>query len=748
MTHGRNDRSVNGRIGRALGLLAAASLTLGIAQQATAQSSTERVSVDEWSRLVWMNAEAGKSEVVFKLLEALPRNHASTAVTSLRDAVDLRERHIQDREATRVTRMEELRAELAERLDKKEYDKALNSAVELQDLSGDKQAFLRDPQIMDLVARAEDAARRAEASNEWLRAQSLYFRLSLLFENTKRYDVELKRLSQRLTYLRLYAPKTLHEMRDAERVRDGKDKLPPFNAIGEDWKERLKGIDRGMVLRAMMRADQANVDGVGLGEMIIGGLRAVENLATTGALTQTFPSLADMKARESFLSQLSAEARRYDNRANAGQFELRRAISTLLQANSTTVNLPEEAILQAFGDGAMLALDEFSSIIWPFDMNQFMRSTQGSFQGVGIQIQLDEAGNLKVVTPIEGTPAQRAGIKRGDIIRRIDKDSTLGVTLLQAVDRITGPAGTKVTLGVEREGVEDMIEVTLTRAQIPIYTVKGWERNGPSETDWNWFIDDQSGVGYIRLTQFTENTSRDFDNAIRAMQARGLKGLILDMRFNPGGLLSQAVAIANRFVDDGVIVSQHDARGFQTDRQVARRGLATLNRIPVAVLVNEGSASASEIVAGVLQDYAKSGRISAILVGATTYGKGSVQNVYDLADGVAALKLTTQYYKLPGGRLIHRRPGADGWGVAPDIEVKMLPKQVGNALELRQDADIVEFDGRGKPVLSDNRPDPKRLLSEGIDPQLETALLLLKSRILGQTEAQALLDAPIAPRGG
>lgn len=138
MTHGRNDRSVNGRIGRALGLLAAASLTLGIAQRATAQSSTERVSVDEWSRLVWMNAEAGKSEVVFKLLEALPRNHASTAVTSLRDAVDLRERHIQDREATRVTRMEELRAELAERLDKKEYDKALNSAVELQDLSGDK----------------------------------------------------------------------------------------------------------------------------------------------------------------------------------------------------------------------------------------------------------------------------------------------------------------------------------------------------------------------------------------------------------------------------------------------------------------------------------------------------------------------------------------------------------------------------------------------------------------------------------
>lgn len=745
MMHGRNERSVRTTLlRRTLGVVASVALATG----ALAAPPTERVSVDEWSRLVWMNAEAGRTEVVFKLLEALPKDHASVAVSSLRDAVDLRERHIQDREASRVARMGELRTELAERLGNAEYDKALNSAVELQDLSGDKQAFLRDPQIMDLVARAEDAARRAEANNDWLRAQSLYFRLSLLFENTKRYDTELKRLSQRLTYLRLYAPKTLHDMRDAERIRDGKDPLPPFNSIGEDWRERLKGIDRTMVVRALTRADQANVDGVGLGEMIVGGLRAVENLVTTGALAQTFPSLADARTREAFLAQVGAEATRFDARANAGQFELRRAITNLLQANASTVNIPEEAVLQAFGDGAMLALDEFSSIIWPFDMNQFMRSTQGSFQGVGIQIQLDEAGNLKVVTPIEGTPAQRAGIKRGDIIRRIEKDSTLGITLLQAVDRITGPAGTKVTISIEREGMDEPFDVTLTRAQIPIYTVKGWERNGPSENDWNWFIDEQSGVGYVRLTQFTENTSRDFDNAIRAMQARGLKGLILDMRFNPGGLLSQAVAIANRFVDDGVIVSQHDARGFQTDRQVARRGLATLNRIPVAVLVNEGSASASEIVAGVLQDYAKGGRISAILVGATTYGKGSVQNVYDLADGVAALKLTTQYYKLPGGRLIHRRPGAEGWGVAPDIEVKMLPKQVGNALELRQDADIVEFDAKGKPVLAENRPDPKRLLADGIDPQLETALLLLKSRILGQTEAQAMLDAPIAPRGG
>ncbi|MGP1309247.1 MAG: S41 family peptidase [Phycisphaerales bacterium] len=751
----RVNRSVTsglrGRVLGTLGVLAAGLIGLSSATaQAAAPASNERVTLDEWSRLVWMNASAGNKDIVFKLLEALPKDAPSPSVADLRKAVDEREAHIESRERTRSERLAELEEELVEHIGDNDFDEAIANAVEMQDLSGDKQAFVRTPKIADLISRAENEARLAEARNDWLRAQSLYFRLSLLFENTKRYDAEMKRLSQRLTFLRLYAPETLHAMRDAERVRDGKEPLPPYNAIDGDWRERLKGIDRMMVLRAMARAERANVDGAGLGEMIASGLAAVETLATTEPLAEVFPSIKSQRSVEQFLAEISAERGRFKERPNAGQFELRRAMTNMLRANEQTLNLPEQAVLQAFGDGAMLALDEFSSIIWPYDMEQFMRSTQGSFQGVGIQIQLDEAGNLKVVTPIEGTPAQRAGIKRGDIIRKVDNDTTLGVTLLQAVDRITGPAGSKVTLGVEREGQDDLIEFTLTRAEIPIYTVKGWERNGAHEYDWNWFIDEQAGIGYVRLTQFTENTTRDFDVAIRAMQARGLKGLVLDLRFNPGGLLSQAVGIANRFVDDGVIVSQHDAQGFQTDRQVARRGLATLADIPVAVLINEGSASASEIVSGVLQDYSKAGKVQSVLVGANSYGKGSVQNVYDLGDGVSALKLTTQYYKLPGGRLIHRRPGVEGWGIQPDIEITMLPKQVGDALELRQDADIVDVDAKGNVLPNPDRPDPNRLLSEGLDPQLETAVLLLKSRIVGEQEAQAMLDAPVTlpGRGG
>ena len=231
------------------------------------------------------------------------------------------------------------------------------------------------------------------------------------------------------------------------------------------------------------------------------------------------------------------------------------------------------------------------------------------------------------------------------------------------------------------------------------------------------------------------------------MQGAGANALILDLRFNPGGLLREAVSIANRFVREGVIVSQHNAQGVQVDADRARPGMDTLRSMPVAVLINDGSASASEIVAGCLQDYAKTGAINAVVVGVRTYGKGSVQNIYDLGRGEAILKLTERYYRLPGGRLIHRRDGQNVWGVEPDITVRMLPNQIGEALELRQTADIVEIDERGVALNEDKRPDPTRLLTEGIDTQLEVALLLLRTQTLGKSKGHAML-APMGDLAG
>jgi len=446
-------------------------------------------------------------------------------------------------------------------------------------------------------------------------------------------------------------------------------------------------------------------------------------------------------ARQRFVESIEDQIAFLKKRGGRDTFRvLISTVKDMLESNDRTVRVPEEAVLHEFADGAMSRLDDFTSIIWPGDLEQFQRTTQGTFKGVGIQIQLNEASEIVVVTPLSGTPAARAGIRAGDLIRKVNDDSTLGMGLLQAVDRITGEEGTTVRLGIEREGEDELIEYELVRAEIPIHSIKGWERTGADELDWNWFIDQANGIGYIRLTQFTNITTGELEGAIEEMNREGLNGLILDLRGNPGGLLSEAVGVVGQFVNRGVVVTQEDHRGVTVGRETIRPGRAELGDIPVAVLVNGGSASASEIVAGALQDYEK-----AVVVGDRSFGKGSVQHVLQLAPN-AAFKLTTQYYRLPGengakGRLIHRRPGDDDWGIEPDVRVEMLPEQFAEAYRLRQEADVVEFDAEGNLIPPEEPADLSKLVEEGLDPQLETALLLIQTQVIPERKgARAQLD--------
>jgi len=386
--------------------------------------------------------------------------------------------------------------------------------------------------------------------------------------------------------------------------------------------------------------------------------------------------------------------------------------------------------------GAMSVLDDYSAIIWPDELARFQRSTQGRFVGVGVQIQQDEELNIKVVTPLEGAPAQRAGIRTGDIIRAVNGKSTVGFTLDQAVDVITGPAGTEVSLTIERPNLEDedaepeTFTVTLTRARIPLATVKGWERTGPGDDDWRWFIDPDSGIGYVRLTQFTQTTTRDFDKAIQAMRDEGLNGLILDLRFNPGGILDQAVSIVSRFIPAGrPVVRTVDAEGRVRETKVSKSipSRKRLDDIPVAVLVNNGSASASEIVSGSLQAHAEAGSADVVVVGQRTFGKGSVQSVFGLDNqGPVGMKLTETHYIPFGGRDIHRDPGDQTWGVEPDVEVEMLLDRVSESLKIRRDADVWPTDEKGELIEAVERPDPDTLIEDGIDLQLQAALLAVQ----------------------
>jgi len=703
--------------------------------------SSPAVEGEAWASSVWTMARENRGVALQRALRDAPGGDAT--LEALRAEGSRLLDRLAQRDERRTKQVAEARASLAEHVEKWQAEgsalaisEALRTAVELSLLVEDKSALLQEPRIRELIQTAERVARDAERQGDWLVSSELFHRLNVLLEEQRTFHEDAQRQGKRLAMLRMYVPQRFWEMRNDRRLAEGLSPLPPYNAMGDDYREKITGIDRNAITHAVRRAAEQHVDRVGVAALLHGGLNAVETLARTTDLSATFPRLGDPASVERFLEGLTRERNKIaGSPMRLGVSETNSLLNALLTLNQRTIGLPDGVILHAFGNGALSPLDEFSAIIWPDELARFNRTLEGSFIGVGIQIQLDELFNIKVVTPIEGTPAQRAGVRSGDLIKQVNGQPTTGFTLDQAVDVITGPPGTRVILGIERpvtDAEPRLIEFPMVRERIDIRTVKGWRKEGAAEDAWNWFIDSEAGIGYIRLTQFTEHTTRDFDRAVSEMQTHGLRGLILDLRYNPGGRLDQAVNIANRFIDDGTIVTVHDAADHRLASERARRGRATLRDVPVVVLVNQNSASASEIVSGAIQDHAAEGRLDAIVLGERTFGKGSVQNVW-LLNAVSAMKLTTQYYKLPGGRLIHRRPGDATWGVEPDLIVEMLPSQMLESLEIRLSADVLPMDELGNVVEDANQRDPDELLNDGHDLQLHTALVLLQARAYPHT---------------
>lgn len=711
---------------------------------ATAPAFAQTPMADGWSERVWSSARTGDETGFLELMSAVPDGDAGelesifSTADSLRDGFSKRE----DRRAERRAELEEeLDEALADGFTDLAISEALRSAVELHMLASDKDSVVTDPKIERLVGKAEMAAMAAEQRGDWIIASELYARLDALFED-RRYKEDNERLGRRLIMIRLYNPERLWELRNERRVAEGEEPLPPYNPLNDTYEEKLDGVNRAAVQRAIFQAGEDHITRArhehprgDYSDLLAGGLDAIRTMLTTTDLQQIFPGMENVDARDDMIRHVDQQlARIKDANIELGRADVRSVMSSLLRQNDNTVRIPDEAILHEFGNGAMAALDDFSGIIWPDELNRFRRSTQGSFVGVGIQIQHDDLFNIKVVTPLEGTPAARAGIRADDLIVAVDGQSTLGFTTDQAVETITGPPGTNVTLTIERPGEDEEAEperfdVVIKRDRIDLQSVMGWERAGKAEDDWDWFIDDENGIGYIRLTGFNENTTTEMHRAIQQMtNERPLNGLILDLRHNPGGLLDQAVNVANLFIDDGEIVSTTQTTRSASRAEKARPEFARLKGVPVAVLINEGSASASEIVSGALQDYARQGKVRAVVIGQRSFGKGSVQNVWGLPGGQSAMKLTTAYYLLPSHRIIHREPGDTDWGVTPDLEVEMLPDQIVDALTIRRDADILPLDEHGEVILDEERPDPDQLLSEGHDLQLHTALVVLQSQ--------------------
>lgn len=719
----------------------------------TVPATSERSLADQ----LWFDAKQGDPA---KFMQAIKAAESSPAATpSLREAFTSLDKAVAKRETTRAEKLAEVDKALNEKLAEpgsEALSEAIKKAVERYLLSTDRAAFMHEPRITDLIRRAETAAREAEARGDWFTANELFFRLNVLLEEEETYKADVKRLGLRLSMIRLYAPEQFWKLRNDERIAAKKSELPPYNGLGEDFNQKLKDVDKGSVFRAIASASRQHIEKVEMRKMMLGGLDSIRTMVTTTDLEKPFPTLKNQVAKDAMLAFLNHWTNRLtDPETLITNQSLLDCIDDLLATNRSTVGFPDNAMLHEFGNGAMGKLDDFSAIIWPDELARFNRMTEGRFRGVGVQIQMDdETQMIKVVTPLEGTPAQIAGVRSGDLIKKIDGKSAVGISLNQAVDLITGPEGTKVNLTVERstdkkdangKEISEDVEFDLQRALIKTATVKGWRREGAKEDQWDWLIDHNNRIGYIRLTQFTDESTKELHAAIEQMriEARAaggepgqLGGLILDLRYNPGGLLTEAVSVANTFIDHGTIVSTEGTLTGET--KSAEPGRSMLGKAPLIVLINEGSASASEIVSGAIRYYSDKGEVNALLIGQRSFGKGSVQNVWNLSKD-SKMKLTTQYYKLPDGRIIHRKPGASVWGVDPNLKMVMLPEQESDALKLRQDADVLPIDKDGKVVESSTpRPDPGKLISDGMDLQLQTALVLLQAQAEGAQEQARL----------
>lgn len=731
-------------LGTTLGLGAFSASAMDPADQAgTLQGSTD---------LVWELASQGDDSGIDQLLK--PQAWDGVDNAEFTEALAQLQENLDKREATRSESIEEAKGTLTEHLEAFrdtgsfiELSKGLSSAVAIQLLSKNKDLFFADPEIAEVIEQGIVAARQAESEGDWLIASELFYRLDAIHDQAGTFKDDVDRLTRRLTMIRLYVPEQLWVLRNDRRIAEELDALPPYNPFGDSFEHKLNGIDSVTVRTALQRSAAQHIgrvsrqypDGVSMNDLIVGGIEAVRTMATTTDLSAAFEGFANDKSRSSFIAQLDDLTTKYGaDTKPASAYDLRRAIDSMLSASRDSVEVMPEALLHEFGNGAIAQLDPYTAIIWPDEVARFRRSTQGEFIGVGIRIQLDELQNITIVTPLTGTPAQRAGLESDDIIKKVDGISAVGLGLDQAVEVITGPPNTDVTLTVERmveveDGVEELreFEYTITRAKIDLPSVKGWSRTGPDNGDWDYFLDKDEGIGYVRLTGFTDDTTRDFDRAVAKMKDQGLNAMVLDLRYNPGGLLDQAVQLSSRFVPEGMVVKTVDASGNTQDRQDVRpvNPKYSVRDIPVVVLVNEGSASASEIVSGAIQAGAHQGKNKALVVGARSFGKGSVQNVYMLPGGLAAMKLTTQHYQIDAPRMIHKVPGATEWGIEPDLHVEMLPSQSAQALMLRRDADIFPIDKDGNVIADAERPDPSTLITDGIDLQVQTALVLLQSQV-------------------
>ncbi len=605
---------------------------------------------------------------------------------------------------------------------------ALSFTAQAAPYAEDAGKFVADPWVAALLDKVEATAKDFEKADKWSKALAYYNGLSRIRTD----DPRIKALRE-------------------EAVRHARLELTYKKK--DDIAERIRGVDKDLLKNAIRRINSYYYREPDFRALAEGGLQNLLSLCNAAKMRELLDGVGNPALRARFAERLQAALDGLKTREQFDYKDLIRVFNDAATANKDTVEIPDGLLVVEFLEGALQHLDEYSAMIWPADAVEFDKVMMGGFEGVGIQLGLDElTGRLKVVTPLEDSPALEAGIQPDDLIVDVNGETTKGWTTEDAVRKIMGPSGTPVELAIFRPSEAERVCYKLTRRKITLRTVRGVEREKEGGDHWNFMLDKDAGVAYIRLDGFHADSDRELHRALESAAGQGMKGLVLDLRNNPGGLLDVAIEVVSEFVKKGAVVSTRGRVEEETRADVT--GDAAFGDLPLVVLVNDGSASASEILSGALQDHAR-----AIVLGERTFGKGSVQRVLPL-DNNARLKLTTALYYLPSGRSPHKALSATDWGVDPNLHVKLMPKEFRRIILKQRDTAIIHNDrpAAHKELTEDERKakldelksktsddedadlvmlsdeDIKLLESDpseapDADPQLATALLQLRVKL-------------------
>lgn len=635
-------------------------------------------------------------------------------------------RWLRDTEALQASR-ERLRiANLDQQIDlaktqvkKDNWSKALQHATLALQNHNDRDQFANQDWVRDIVAHAKDNIKSHRDKGEWTDALILYDRLLQLYPNDKSYKDGFRVCRQRAHFEVVYGPKTT-------------------------WRTDLQGVMAKTIPELIDRIEGEYVKRPDFQKMAHSALENLLILAETSKIKTEFPNLADSDRVAQFTKRVNKLLeQRVDQDEEFMGGDLRAVFSKVLAVNEQTIDLPEQVIADEFVSGMLEPLDEFTSVIWPSEVDEFNKHTRGEFVGVGIQITKPNEGEfIRVESPLEDSPAYKAGVKPGDMIAAINGESTKDVSINQAVNKITGRPGSNVTLTIQDGVTEKLRDIALKREQIKIRTVRGDKRDPSKPTGWDYIVDDDTGIGYVRVSGFMESTVDDLEAALKQMRKDGAKGLILDLRFNPGGLLTAAKEMCELFLPEDAPIAKTSGRARRQDMELhANPAGENFHNMPIIVLVNEYSASASEIVAGAL-----AGLKEACVIGERTFGKGSVQNLIPVADHKAYLKLTTAHYYVPDNDsadqwyCLNKEEDATNWGVDPHIAVKMIPQEIGKVLKLRRQRDLLK--GKDQESLPEDvlerRPTSQPTYEEpkddhaDVDPQIEIAVNVMRMKIMSK----------------